>query len=78
MAQLERIRATVKQRWSLREDLQGSDKEKEDRDDDEGSKDGPKEGQKKRTLLSVSYQSSYFVFYLIYIIFLVFCCIYLG
>ena len=50
MAQLERIGATMEQRW-------GSEREsrkEENRDDAEGSEDGPGESQEEGTLLSAS------------------------
>jgi len=45
MAQLERIGAVMEQRW-------GSEEEsgKENRDEEEGSKDGPRKSQQKRTI----------------------------
>jgi len=42
---LERIGATMKQRW-------GSEKESGNGDEEEGSEDGPGESQERRTLLS--------------------------
>ena len=50
MVQLERIGATIEQRWSLK----GKNGKKESRDDREGSKDNPRENQKKKTLSSAS------------------------
>jgi len=49
-AQLERIGAVMKWRWSL----EGVVRKKESGDDTEGSKDGPRESQEKGTLLSTS------------------------
>ena len=51
MAQLERVRAIVEQRWSLKEESEVE----EDRDDKKGFKDGPGENQEKETPLSTSY-----------------------
>ena len=48
-AQLERIGATMEQRWGLEEESG-----KENRDEEEGSKDGPRESQKRGTPLSTS------------------------
>ena len=50
MAQLERIGATMERRW-------GSEEEsgKENKDEEEGSKDGPRESQEEGTLLSTFY-----------------------
>ena len=48
MAQLERIRAMLEQKWSL------EGEKEESRDGEKGSKEGPRESQKKRTLLSTS------------------------
>ena len=45
MAQLERIRAAMEQRWDLEEESG-----KENRDEEEGSKDGPGESQEGGTL----------------------------
>jgi len=45
-AQLERIGATMKWRWALK----GESEMEENRDEEEGSEDGPKESQKKGTL----------------------------
>jgi len=50
MAQLERIGATMEQRWSLK----GEVGKEESRNDMEGSKDGPRESQEEGTPLSVS------------------------
>jgi len=50
MAQLERIRAAIEQRWSLK----GENKKEESGDDNEGSNDGPGESQEKGTSLSTS------------------------
>jgi len=50
MAQLEIIRATIEQRWSLEGDVG----KEESRDDVGGSKDGPRESQKEGTPLSTS------------------------
>ena len=62
MAQLEKIGAMIEQRQSLKKkNLQGINEEEEDRDNDERSKDGPRESQKKRTPLSASCQSFVFV-----------------
>jgi len=49
MAQLERIGAIVEWRWDSKES-----KVKEDRDDKEGSKNGPRESQEEGTPLSTS------------------------
>lgn len=65
MVQLAKIRAAVKQRQDLKEGLQGDGKEcedEEDRDNKEGSEEGPREGQKERTLSSFSCQCNNFVF----------------
>ena len=46
MAQLERIGAVVKWKWGLKEDIWGNgekSKNEEDKDEEERSKDGPKE-----------------------------------
>jgi len=48
MAQLERIRAAMEQRWSSEEES----RKEENGDEEEGSKDGPRESQEKRTPLS--------------------------
>ena len=48
-AQLERIGATMERRWGL-EEASG----KENRDEEEGSKDGPGESQERETPSSVS------------------------
>ena len=50
MAQLERIGATMEQRWSLK----GEVGKEESRDDTERSEDGSRESQEERTLLSTS------------------------
>ena len=50
MTQLERIGATIEQRWSL----EGKVRKEESRDDAEGSKDGPRESQEKGTPSSIS------------------------
>jgi len=50
MAQLERIRATMEQRWSL----EGEVRKEESRDDIEGSEDGPGKIQEEGTPLSAS------------------------
>jgi len=58
MAQLEKIKAIVEQRWGSKKGLQSYRKKsevEEDRNDEEGSEDGPRESQEERTLLSVSY-----------------------
>ena len=59
MAQLVRIGTVIEWRWSLKEHLQGSNKEnKKDGNNEEGSKDGPRESQEKveeEILLSASY-----------------------
>ena len=47
-AQLERIRATMEQRW-------GSEEESRNGDEEEGSKDGPRKSQEGRTPSSTSY-----------------------
>ena len=49
-AQLERIGATIEQRWSS----EGAVGKKESGDDVEGSKDGPRESQEEGTLSSTS------------------------
>jgi len=57
-AQLERIEAMVKQKWGSKKGLWSHKKEsevEEDGDNKEGSKDGPRESQKKRTPLSAFY-----------------------
>ena len=51
MAQLERIGATMEQRWSL----EGEVGKEESRDDTVGSLDGSRESQKEGTLSSASY-----------------------
>jgi len=50
MAQLERIRAVMEQRWGL----EGKSWKEENRNDMEGSKDGPGESQEKGTPSSAS------------------------
>ena len=53
MVQLERIGAAIEQRWGLKDG-----NEKEDRDNEEGSKNGPRESQKEveeGTPLLISY-----------------------
>ena len=50
MVQLERIRAAMEQRWSL----EGENEKEKSRDEEEESKDGPRESQKKGTLLFAS------------------------
>ena len=52
-AQLVRIRATVDQRWGLKEDLQSSNEkiEKEDREDEEESEESQEEVEEKTLLL---------------------------
>ena len=47
-AQLERIRATMEQRW-------GSEEESRNGDEEKGSKDGPRKSQEGRTPSSTSY-----------------------
>jgi len=49
-AQLERIGATMGQRWGL----EGESRKEENRDEEEGSKDGPGENQKEGTPSSAS------------------------
>ena len=49
MAQLERIGAVMEQRWGSEEESR-----KENRDEEEGSKDGPGESQEGRTPLFTS------------------------
>ena len=49
-AQLKKIGATIEQRWGL----EGEVGKEESGDDMEGSKDGPRESQEGRTLLSTS------------------------
>ena len=46
----ERIGATMEQRWGS----EGESRKEENRDEEEGSKDGPRESQEKRTLSSIS------------------------
>ena len=48
MAQLERIGAAMEQRWGS----EGESGKEENRDEEEGSKDGPRESQEKGTSLS--------------------------
>jgi len=48
--QLERIGAVLEWRWSL----EGENRKKESRDEEEGSKDGSRESQEERTPLSAS------------------------
>ena len=50
MAQLERIGATIEQRWGL----EGAVRKEESRDEEEGSKDGSGESQEEGTLSSAS------------------------
>jgi len=50
MAQLERIGAAMEQRWSLEEEVV----KEENRDEEEGSKDGPRESQEEGTPLFAS------------------------
>jgi len=50
IAQLERIGATMEQRWSLEEEV----RKEESGNDMEGSKDGPRESQEEGTPLSIS------------------------
>ena len=50
MAQLERIGATMEQRWGSEEEV----RKEESRDDVEGSEDGLRESQEEGTLLSTS------------------------
>ena len=50
MAQLERIRAAMEQRWGS----EGESGKKENRDEEEGSEDGPRESQKEGTPSSTS------------------------
>ena len=47
---MERIGAAIEQRWSLEEE----NGKEENRDNEGGSKDGPREIQEERTLLSAS------------------------
>jgi len=57
IAQLERIGAVVEQRWGSKEDLWDYRKEREiekDRDEEEGSKNSPRESQEEGTPLSAS------------------------
>ena len=49
-AQLERIGATMERRWSLK----GESEKKENRNEEERSKDGPRESQEGETSLSTS------------------------
>jgi len=58
MAQLARIGTAVKWRWGLKESPQGNREGSEDEDDGDDKKrseKGPREGQKKGTLLPVFY-----------------------
>ena len=48
--QLERIGAVLEWRWSLERE----NRKEESRDEEEGSKDGPRESQEERTPLSAS------------------------
>jgi len=48
---LERIGAVMEWRWSLG----GENRKKESRDEEEGSKDGPRESQEEKTPLFASY-----------------------
>jgi len=50
IAQLERIGATMEQRWGS----EGESRKEENRDDAEGSEDGPRESQEKGTPSSAS------------------------
>ena len=50
MAQLERIGATIEQRWGS----EGESGKEENRDDAEGSEDGPRESQEEGTPSSAS------------------------
>ena len=50
-AQLANIGAVMEWRWGLKEE----NKKKESRDNEEGSKDGPRESQKEGTLLFAFY-----------------------
>jgi len=50
MAQLERIGAVMEQRW----DSEGESRKEENRDEEEGSEDGPGESQEGGTPLSAS------------------------
>jgi len=50
MAHLERIGATMEQRWSSK----GENGKEESRDEEEGFKDGPGKSQEERTPLSAS------------------------
>ena len=50
IAQLERIRAVMEQRWSL----EGEVRKEKSRDNMEGSEDGPRESQEERTPSSAS------------------------
>jgi len=49
MAQLERIRAVMERRWGTEEESR-----KENGDEEEGSKDGPRESQERGTPSSIS------------------------
>ena len=51
MAQLERIGAMMEWRWGL----EGESRKEENRDEEEGSKDGPRESQEEGTPSSTSY-----------------------
>ena len=60
MVQLERIKTTMEQRQDKKEKSRDNE---EDRDKEEGSKNGFRESQKKRTLLSASCWNSCFVLF---------------
>ena len=50
MAQLERIGVAIEQKWSL----EGENRKKKSRDEEEGSEDSPRESQEEETSLSTS------------------------
>ena len=66
MVQLERIGATVERRQSL----EGENKKKESKDEEESSENSLRESQEEGTPLSVSCQNSFFSFLQYYFVFL--------
>lgn len=81
MAQLARIGTTIDQRQGLKKDLWSSNEEskEEDRDNKEGSENGPKGSQReleKGTSSSTSYQNSSFFYITLNFISLVLLCLY--
>ena len=54
MAQLAKIEAVIEQRWGKKKESE----EKKDRDEEEGSKNGPRESQEEGTLLFTFCQNS--------------------